>query len=127
MKVAKQADVLMLLSRAFHKVVAATTNEISPAFTCVRTTINKLLFAYGTAETLPISASWEEGLDDLSLDGSATRLARGSAKGSARGSGRGSARGSAKSSARQSRSTKKKSRCSSKSAGALCFAPQRTM
>ena len=42
---AKQADVLMLLGRAFHKVAATTTNELSPAFTCVRTTVNKLLFA----------------------------------------------------------------------------------
>ena len=45
MKVAKQADVLVLLGRAFHKVAAATTNELSPAFTCVHTTVNKLLFA----------------------------------------------------------------------------------
>ena len=35
----------MLLGRAFHKVSAATTNELSPAFSCVRTTVNKLLFA----------------------------------------------------------------------------------
>ena len=42
---AKQADVLMLLGRAFHKVAAATTTELSPAFTCVGTTVNKLLFA----------------------------------------------------------------------------------
>ena len=42
---AKQADVLMLLGRAFRKVAAATTTELSPAFTCVRTTVNKLLFA----------------------------------------------------------------------------------
>ena len=42
---AKQADVLMLLGRAFHKVAAATTNELFPAFTIVRTTVNKLLFA----------------------------------------------------------------------------------
>ena len=28
----------MLLGRAFHKVAAATTNELSPVFTCVRTT-----------------------------------------------------------------------------------------
>ena len=45
MKVAKQADVLMLLGRAFRKVAAATTNELSPSFSCVRTTVNKLLFA----------------------------------------------------------------------------------
>ena len=45
LKVAKQADVLMLLGRAFHNVAAATTNELSPAFTCVRTTVNKLLLA----------------------------------------------------------------------------------
>ena len=45
MKVAKQADVLMLLGRAFHNVAAATTNELSPAFTCVRTIVSKLLFA----------------------------------------------------------------------------------
>ena len=41
---AKQADALMLLDRAFRKVAGATTNELSPAFTCVRTTVNKLLF-----------------------------------------------------------------------------------
>ena len=29
---AKQSDVLMLLGRAFHKVAAATTNELSLAF-----------------------------------------------------------------------------------------------
>ena len=49
MKVAKQADVLMLLGRAFNKVAAAaaTTIELSPAFTCVRTIAiyNKLFFA----------------------------------------------------------------------------------
>ena len=44
LKVAKQADLVMLFSRAFRKVAAATTNELSPAFTCVRTTVNKLLF-----------------------------------------------------------------------------------
>ena len=44
LKVAKQADVLILLGRVFHQVAAATTNELSPAFTCVRTTVNKLLF-----------------------------------------------------------------------------------
>ena len=42
LKVAKQADFLMLLGRAFHKVSAATTNELSPAFSFVRTTINEL-------------------------------------------------------------------------------------
>ena len=42
LNVAKKADVVMLLGRAFHKVAAATTNELSPAFTCVRTTVNKL-------------------------------------------------------------------------------------
>ena len=36
LKVAKQVDVLMLLGRAFHKVAAASINELSPAFTCVR-------------------------------------------------------------------------------------------
>ena len=35
MKVAKQEDVLKLLGRAFHKVAAATTNKLSPAFACV--------------------------------------------------------------------------------------------
>ena len=35
----------MLLGRAFHKVAAATTNELSPTFTCVCTTVYKLLFA----------------------------------------------------------------------------------
>ena len=45
MKVTKQADILMLLGRAFHKVAAATTNELSSAYKCVRTTVNKLLFA----------------------------------------------------------------------------------
>ena len=35
----------MLLGGAFHMVSAATTNELSPAFSFVRTTVNKLLFA----------------------------------------------------------------------------------
>ena len=46
---AKQADVLMLLGRAFHKVADATTNELSLAFMCDRTTVSKLLFAEHSA------------------------------------------------------------------------------
>ena len=42
---AKQADVLVFLGKVFHKVAAETTNELSPAFMCVRTTVNKLSFA----------------------------------------------------------------------------------
>ena len=51
---AEKADVLMLLGRAFHKVAAATTNELSPAFMYVHTTVNKLLFAVEVAPALSL-------------------------------------------------------------------------
>ena len=40
-----QNATLKLLGREFHMVAAATTTELSPAFTCVRPTVSKLLFA----------------------------------------------------------------------------------
>ena len=39
------SDILMSLGRVFHKVAAATTNELSPALTRVRRTVNVLLLA----------------------------------------------------------------------------------
>ena len=44
LKANKQADVFMLLGRVIHTVAAATTNELSPAFTCVRETLNSYLY-----------------------------------------------------------------------------------
>ena len=46
LKVAKQTDVLMSHGKAFHNVAAATTNELSPAFKWVCTTVNLLLLAW---------------------------------------------------------------------------------
>ncbi len=43
LKVERQSDVLMSLGKVFHKVAAATANELSPALTWVRRTVNMLL------------------------------------------------------------------------------------
>ena len=45
MTIARQPDVLTSCDKPFHKLAAAIANDLSPAFTWVRTTVNKLLLA----------------------------------------------------------------------------------
>ena len=49
----------MLLGRAFHKVTAATTNELSPAFTCSAQPLTRATLVLGTINNVSETGSSE--------------------------------------------------------------------